>query len=224
MILLDAENLTVQLDALRAMDPAFAAALAQTGPPPLRRWPAGFATLVDIILGQQISTAAARTLRARLVAEFDALTPEALTLADPERLRRCGLSRQKIAYIHDLSRRVCDRQLDLDKLALVDDDMAIAQLTAVKGLGRWSAEIYLLFALGRCDVWPAEDLALQVAVQHLRLLPDRPNGRQCRILAEGWRPQRSAAACFCWHLYHHLTDRDTTKLAAPKLAAPPSAA
>lgn len=215
MTLLDEATLPTHLAALADADPAFARAFARIGPPRMRVWEPGFSTIVDIIMGQQVSTASARAIRAKLSAAFDPLTPEALAAAEPEALRACGLSRQKIAYVGDLARRIVDGRLALDRLPGMEDEAAVAELTAVKGLGRWSAEIYLLFALGRGDVWPAEDMALQEAVRHLRGLPDRPKGRAARDAAEPWRPWRGAAAHFCWHLYHHLSGRAGTQSLAP---------
>lgn len=207
MTRLDTDLLRQGLDALAAADPAFGAARARIGDPALRRWEPGFATLLDIIIGQQVSTMAARAIKARLRQLVAPLTPERLLAAGPEVLRQAGFSRQKMTYAADLAGAITAGRLDLDALAALDDEAAIAALTAIRGIGRWTAEIYLLFALGRPDVWPADDLALADSLRHLRGMADRPKGKLARSAAEGWQPWRGAAAHFCWHLYHHNTGR-----------------
>lgn len=207
-IINDEAGLSQGLDALSDRDPLFAAARTRMGEPSLRRWEPGFQTLLDIILGQQVSTASARAIRAKIGAAFDPLTPQVIAAASPEALRACGLSRQKMAYVADLAARVVDGRCRLDLLADMDDDAAIAALVQIKGIGRWTAEIYLLFCLGRADSWPAADLALAVAFHHLHGLPERPNEKHLRLLAEKWRPWRGAAAHFLWHYYHRLSQRD----------------
>jgi len=206
-LLTDDAALASALNLLAAQDPALAAAQAEAGAPPLRRWPAGFGTLADVIIGQQVSTSAAGAIKTRLRNQIDPLTPEGVLACNEDALRACGLSRQKVTYLHDLAGHLADGRLNLDRLADQDDEAVIAALTDVRGIGRWTAEIYLLFALGRPDAWPAEDLALAVAVQHIRGLDARPKGRMMRSHAEAWRPWRGAAAHFLWHYYHHLTRR-----------------
>lgn len=206
-LLTDDAALASALALLSAEDPALATALAEAGAPPLRRWPTGFATLADVIIGQQVSTRAATAIKTRLRAQIDPLTPEGVLATTEEDLRACGLSRQKITYLCDLAGQIADGRLDLTGLAGQEDEAIIAALTDVRGIGRWTAEIYLLFALGRPDAWPAEDLALAVAVQHIRGLDERPKGRMMRAHADAWRPWRGAAAHFLWHYYHHLTRR-----------------
>jgi DNA-3-methyladenine glycosylase II len=207
-IIHDEAALTQGLDVLCDLDPVFAAARGRMGEPALRRWDPGFPTLFDIVLGQQVSTASARAIRAKVVAALDPFTPEALVAATPEELRACGLSRQKIAYSKDLAERVVDGRCRLEILPELGDEEAIAELVQIKGIGRWTAEIYLLFALGRADSWPAADLALASAFHHMHDLPERPNEKHLRHLAEKWRPWRGAAAHFLWHYYHHLSQRD----------------
>jgi DNA-3-methyladenine glycosylase II len=206
-LILDPALLTRGLDALCAADPDVAAARARIGDPTLRQREPGFVTLLDVILGQQISTAAAAAIRGRIHALVQPLTPEAY-LATPEAaLVKAGLSRQKLAYSRDLAAAALDGRVDFDRLHTIDDETAIEHLVSIKGIGRWTAEIYLLFSLGRCDVWPAEDLALQVGLQHLKQLDERPRGKVMRALGDPWQPWRGVAAFFLWHVYHHLTRR-----------------
>ena len=206
-LLSDDQVLAGALELLGARDPALAAAMAKVGAPGLRRWPPGFGTLVDVIVGQQLSTSAAGTIKTRLRSRVTPLTPENLLAASLEDLRACGLSPQKMLYLHDLAAHCASGRLDLDALEHQQDEAAIAALVAVRGIGRWTAEIYLLFALGRPDAWPAADLALGVALQHIRQLDVRPKEAALRQQAQAWRPWRGAAAHFLWHYYHRLTRR-----------------
>lgn len=203
-ILANETHLAAALDALSAQDAPFAAARAKVGEPPLRRWAQGYLTLLDVILGQQVSTASAAAIRRKLHDGLNPLTPETLLAASDETLRGFGFSRQKVVYARDLSERVIDGRLDFDHLPALDDEAVIEMLTEVKGIGRWTAEVYLLFALGRVDSWPAADLGLAIAMHHLRALDERPNEKRLRLLAENWRPWRGAAAHFLWHYYHHI--------------------
>lgn len=201
----DDASLSQALDALGQAVPQFAKTRALIGDPKLRRWPAGFPTLVDVIVGQQVSNASASAIRQRLRTAFEPLTPDAILAASDDQLRNCGLSRQKIAYLRDLALHVSDGRLDLEHLDGTPDDAAIDSLVAVKGIGPWTAEIYLLFALGRPDVWPSADLGLAVGIRHMFGLDARPTPARMRELAEAWRPWRGAAAHFLWHAYHHFT-------------------
>ncbi|MDT0575667.1 DNA-3-methyladenine glycosylase 2 family protein [Croceicoccus sp. F390] len=189
------------LDRIAASHPAIAEALQRFGYPDERIQPRGHATLLRIILGQQVSVASAEAVWRRLTAMLgDEIAPAALLAASHEDLRACGLSRQKEAYARSLCELVAGGALDLH--ALPDDDQqAIAQLMEVKGIGRWSAEIYLLFAEGRQDIWPAGDLAIRVGIGRILGLDRRPNETETRLLAEPWRPWRGAVAVFIWHVY-----------------------
>ncbi len=160
------------------------------------------------IVGQQVSTHAARAIWGRLDACCDPMTPERLLRLQTPRLRAVGLSRQKIAYARALAGHITAGDLDLDGLAKLDEEAAIEQLTQVKGIGQWSAEIYLLFALGRADVWPVDDLALAKAVIHMKGLKGKPKRAKLLAIAEPWRPWRGAAAILMWHYYHHIHDRE----------------
>jgi DNA-3-methyladenine glycosylase II len=223
-LMLDPALLSRGLDALCAADPDLAAARARIGDPALRTRDPGFVTLLDVIVGQQLSTASAGAIRARVHALVQPLTPESYLAMPPERLLKAGLSRQKLAYSRDLAAAALDGRVDFDRLHAHEDEDAIAHLISIKGIGRWTAEIYLLFSLGRCDVWPAEDLALQVGLQHLKQLDERPRGKVMRALGEAWRPWRGVGAYFLWHVYHHLTRRVAVPIEpVPRSAAAPEA-
>jgi len=199
---LDAAAIRDGLDAIAAREPAIARAIERTGYPEPRIRERGHATLLRTIVGQQVSVAAAASMWRRLEALLGAdMPPEALLAADFDALRACGLSRQKQGYARSLCELVAAGELDLHALP-ADDEEAIAALTRIKGIGRWSAEIYLLFAEGRPDIWPAGDLAVQEAVGRILQLGARPGEKQARELAEAWRPHRGAAAIFSWHCYN----------------------
>lgn len=189
------------LAALARADADFARALEEAGPPPLRRREPGFATLLRAIVAQQLSAKAAATIWRRVEDAVAPLEPERLLAFADWELRACGLSRQKIGYCRALADDVLSARVDLDHLAEWEDEAAISELVKLKGIGRWTAEVYLLFALGRCDVFPADDLALMVAAQRMKRLDDRPSGKALREIAEAWRPWRGAAAHFLWHYY-----------------------
>ncbi len=197
------ESLRPALEALAARDPHVARGYAACGLPPARRHPPDFGGLVRIIAAQQVSAQAARAIIARLDAALGGITPEAMLALDEDAARAIGLSRQKVRYARGLAEAVRAGELDFEGLARAPDDEVMARLTACKGVGRWTAEIFLLFALQRPDVFPAQDLALQVAAQRLKGLPERPSATGLREVAEDWRPYRSAAARFLWHLYRH---------------------
>lgn len=196
-----AEKLREDLDALAAREPRLASALARTGYPEARIRPRGYTTLLRTIVGQQVSVAAAASMWRKLEAELgEDFTPACLLKRDFDTLRACGLSRQKQGYARSLCELVAAGELDFDALP-ADDEEAIALLTRIKGIGRWSAEIYLLFAEGRRDIWPAGDLAVQEAVKRLLGLPERPAEKATRQLAADWSPQRGSMAIFTWHYY-----------------------
>ncbi len=200
---LEASVLREGLDAIAAHEPAIARALAACGYPEPRIRPTGYATLLRTIVGQQVSVAAAASVWAKLETLLGERVPaERLLAADFDALRACGLSRQKQGYARSLCELVATGALDLDALS-ADDEEAIAQLTRIKGIGRWSAEIYLLFAEGRPDIWPAGDLAVQAGLHKLLGLDERPSEKATREIAEAWRPHRGAAAIFTWHCYNN---------------------
>jgi len=199
---LSQEQLNAGIDALARVEPDFARALGHAGYPEPRIREPGYTTLLRTIVGQQVSVAAATSIWNKLEAAFGTGCPaEVMAAADFDALRACGLSAQKQSYAKSLARLILDGELDVAALP-ADDEDAIALLTKVKGIGRWSAEIYLLFAEGRPDIWPAGDLAVQEAVGRILRLEARPSEKRVRELAEGWRPHRGAAAIFSWHCYN----------------------
>ncbi|MFM8499159.1 MAG: DNA-3-methyladenine glycosylase family protein [Chakrabartia sp.] len=200
-----AESLRGAIDALILAEPKFADVVGRVGYPEPRQRPTGYDTLLRTIIGQQVSVKAAASIWAKLEAGLGDLTrPETILASDEQTLRSFGLSRQKQSYALSLARLVADGALDLHHLPK-DDEEAIALLTQVKGIGRWSAEIYLLFAEGRPDIWPAGDLAVQIEVGRLLGLAERPSERKVRAVAENWRPYRGAAAVLAWHHYNTTT-------------------
>ncbi len=194
------DQLRASLDELARREPAFATALAQAGYPAPRTAEPGYLTLLRTIVGQQVSIKAAAALWNKLLAIIGEPAPANILAASDEQLRSAGLSRQKASYARSLAEEVLSGQLDLGNLAEADE-AAIAQLVAIKGIGRWSAEIYLLFAEGRPDIWPAGDLAVQIQIGRILGLPEKPSERRVRELAEDWSPHRGAAAIFAWHHY-----------------------
>lgn len=196
------ESLHASLDALAQREQAFAAVLDSHGRPEPRLSEPGVETLLRTIVGQQVSVHAARSMWNKLIAKYgQPVDLEALLTASDEELREAGLSRQKAGYARSLAGLVLSGELDLAHLPK-DDEEAIAHLIKIKGIGRWSAEIYLLFAEGRGDVWPAGDLAVQIEIGKLLGLDERPSEKQLRELAEAWRPHRGAAAVLAWHSYN----------------------
>jgi DNA-3-methyladenine glycosylase II len=199
-------------------EPVFAAILERAGAPRFRRRRNGFPTLLHIILEQQVSIDAAAAMHRRLSALCRPLAPDAFLALDDATLRACGFSRQKMGYARDLAAKVARGDLDFDRLAAADDEAAQSALIALRGIGRWSADIYLIFALGRPDIWPAGDLGLQVAVRECLGLDARPTEPELRSLGEGWRPWRTVAACLFWQSYLHARGRAAPRL-APELYA-----
>lgn len=200
---ISANQLREGLDAIAAIEPGMASALTRVGYPEPRIRPPGWQTMLRTIVGQQVSVAAAASMWRKLEAALgEQFTPAELLAQDFDTLRACGLSRQKQAYARSLGELVASGELSFDALPS-DDEEAIAQLTRIKGIGRWSAEIYLLFAEGRPDIWPAGDLAVQAGLHRILDLDERPAEKLTRVLAEPWRPHRGAAAIFTWHCYNN---------------------
>ena len=199
-----AQSLNLSLDALAAAEPAFARTMQTYGRPEPRLSKPGVESLLRTIVGQQVSVAAAQSMWAKLTGRYgEPVDLKALIAATDEQLREAGLSRQKAGYARSLAALVLSGELDLANLP-ADDEEAIALLTRIKGIGRWSAEIYLLFAEGRGDVWPAGDLAVQIELGRMLGLGGKPTEKQLRELAEAWRPHRGAAAVLAWHSYNKL--------------------
>ena len=199
--------------AVLAAEPVFRAILDRAGAPRFRRRHNGFGTILHIILEQQVSIDAAAAMFRRLHGLCKPLAPAPFLALDDATLRSCGFSRQKMGYGRLLAEAVRDGRLDFGRLETVPDDDALTELVALKGIGRWSAEIYLIFALGRTDVWPADDLGLQIAVGEC-LGRERLRETELRQLGEQWRPWRTVAACLFWQSYLHARGR-----AAPNLPA-----
>jgi DNA-3-methyladenine glycosylase II len=191
----------VKLDAdLAGIEPA-------AGPLPWRQRPDGFPGLLQAIMGQQISNQAAAAIWRRLALLPGALEPAGLLALDDETLRGAGLSRPKMAHARALAEAFADGRLHAAGIAAMADEDAIAAIASVRGMGRWTAEVYLLFALGRHDVFPAGDLALAAAAAHLKGLSDRPGPAALRALAEQWQPWRALAARLLWHHWRHIIGR-----------------
>lgn len=187
------------IDTVAGIEPAIAKAVAEVGYPPTRIRPKGYATLLRALVGQQVSVASANSVWLKLTEFLGAdWMPESLLQASPEELRSCGLSKQKQGYARSLSEVISSGSLDLQQLPNEDDE-AVALLVEVKGIGRWTAEVYLLFAEGRPNIWPAGDLAVQKAIGDLFELADRPDENAVRQLAEEWQPHRGSIAILLWH-------------------------
>jgi DNA-3-methyladenine glycosylase II len=193
-----AEALQASLEELARREPAIAKALGEAGYPEPRHSEPGYITLLRTIVGQQVSIKAAASMWAKLLEQVGDPSPDNILAATDEMLRAAGLSRQKASYGRSLAEEVLEGRLDLGNLD-EEDEAAIAQLVRVKGIGRWSAEVYLLFAEGRPDIWPAGDLVVQIETGRIMGLAERPAERRVRELAEPWRPHRGAAAIFAWH-------------------------
>jgi len=196
------QSIKAAVAALASREPAFAQVIERHGVPEPRSSEPGAHTLLRTIVGQQVSVAAARSMWAKLEAAYGSPPDlKAILRATDDQLRLAGISRQKAGYARSLAELVLSGELDLAALPK-DDDEAVALLTKIKGIGRWSAEIYLLFAEGRADMWPAGDLAVQIEIGRLLGLPEKPSEKHLRELAEPWRPYRGAAAVLAWHSYN----------------------
>ena len=202
------ERLLEGVAVLTAQDADLAAVVHRWGPPPLWAREPGFPTLVHIILEQQVSLASARAAFDRLLALTTPLTPTRFLELDDATLRAVGFSRQKTGYSRHLAQAIVTGAFDIDGLAALPDDAARTALVARKGIGPWTADIYLLMCLGRPDVWPVGDLALQVAMQSIKGLAQRPTVVAMEKIGEAWRPWRAVAARLLWH--HYLRERGLT--------------
>jgi DNA-3-methyladenine glycosylase II len=182
-------------------DPDLGCVLSSFGPPPMWKRAPGFPTLVHIILEQQVSLASAKAAFDRLRHAVPGLNPAEFLKLDAETLRQIGFSRQKSRYCRNLACAITERSLHLKGIEGMDDDQARAELLKITGVGRWTADIYLLMALRRPDVWPIGDLALAVAVQHVKRLEARPSSDELEALSHPWKPWRAVAARVFWHHY-----------------------
>lgn len=199
---LDAVTLLEAVQALSARDAALAQLVERHGPPPLWVRPEGFVTLARIILEQQVSLESATSLFRRLDAQLpDGLTPGRIIASGADGLRALGVTRQKAAYLFALAEQVVEGRLDLAAMGAEPDDVVLSKLQRVPGIGPWTAQVYLLFALGRPDAWPPGDLALHAALKDVRGLPHVPTSNEAVHLARLWSPHRATAARILWHAY-----------------------
>lgn len=196
------EALQAHIIALIVIEPRFAPVYEQVGVPSLRRNAGGFEQLMRAMVGQQLSVAAASSIWQKLV-DADLVSPQAIIQADDDLLRAQGLSKQKIRY----TRSLVEHNIDFAALTTMSNAEVIETLTAVIGIGRWTAEMYLLFSLGRADVLAVDDLAIRVAAMELLDLTERPTPKQLKLLTKDWSPHRSAASLLLWAYYGKLRDR-----------------
>jgi DNA-3-methyladenine glycosylase II len=200
-LILTEKSLALAARELAARDPTLAGIHATYGDPPLWRRATGFQTLVHIILEQQVSLKSAKAMLVRIEAAIRPFTPERVIELGDAYLRGLGVTRQKSAYLLHLSDSIVNGDLRFTRLARLSDEEARLVLTRVKGIGSWSADVYLLMAMRRADIWPAGDLALAVAMQELKGLEQRPGPIELERLAEQWRPHRAVAARMLWQYY-----------------------
>lgn len=197
------DTFQADLEALIEKDADMARAFERAGFPASRSRAPGFSSLLRIIVNQQLSVHAARAIWDRLEKGLGRVTPKAVLGASEDNLRAFGLSRGKVRYARALGEAVAAGKLDLDGLHSLDDDAVCGELTKITGVGRWTADIYMMFALGRRDVWPAGDLALAEATGRLLRLPARPGPKEMDVIGINWRPWRTAAAVMLWHFLKH---------------------
>lgn len=206
------DDIAEGIDALKRLDPRLHAVAEVAGPVPLRLSEPGFASLAGIVLGQQVSRASADAMAARLAALVDPLDAAGVLAGGEDALRAAGLSRAKQATLLALARAEIEDGLDLHRLAGEDAAGAMAQLTALRGIGPWTAQVYLLFCAGHADIFPARDVALQSAVGHAFSIAPRPGDRALDALAESWAPWRGVAARLFWAYYRHMHGHDAAPM------------
>jgi DNA-3-methyladenine glycosylase II len=200
----DQKKLTHHLKQLAKLDSDLAQAIDRYGAPAPRQRPEGFETFLSTIVSQQISTAAANTIMNRVRATLTSLTPEGLDQVTDAALRAAGLSTRKIEYARGLALASQTGALSIDQLSSLEDAQVIEHITRLRGFGAWSAEIYCMFSLGRHDIFPAGDLALQIALGRLKGLEIKPTPKEARVMTQHWQPYRTAGALFLWHYYHGI--------------------
>lgn len=211
-IIADQEQMAYGLAQLIKIDARFAELADQSGPLPMRKSVPGFEGLAHIVVGQMVSRASADAIWQRMVAELATCTPERYLLVDDEAARRFGLSGAKHRTLFNLSQLLVSGDIDLQTFATMSGDKARKRLTALKGIGPWTADVYLLFALGHPDVFPSGDIALQAAAAHAFALERRPSDKELGHMAHGWRPWRSIAARVLWAYYSNVLKRAVTPL------------
>jgi DNA-3-methyladenine glycosylase II len=225
--ILDPGNMKKAMRHLAKVDPDFARAIKEVGHPELRVVPSGFGGLMRSICGQQVSVYAARAIWLRLEEAVPSMEPADFLKLSDEQLRAVGLSASKVKYGRSLAADIVEGRIDFSTLESLDDTAAIAMLTQAKGIGPWTAEIYLMFAHARPDIMPGLDLGLVIAAQHLKKLRNRPDAKGLLKIAEQWRPWRSAAALLLWHYRRNMPDWSKKELptaAKPKIVGRPKAA
>jgi DNA-3-methyladenine glycosylase II len=195
------DSLAVAFEHLSQTDPDFATALSLIQPLPDRTKPPGFRTLTEIIIEQQVSLASAAAIWKRMTSTIKPFTPQVLLTFDESTLRELGLSKQKATYCRALAFEIIEKRLILENLPNLDEQDVLDQLTRVKGIGRWTAEIYMMACLGHTDIWPAGDVALQTAMGHLKGHSERPTVEKMDKLAAPLRPYRTIAARILWRYY-----------------------
>ena len=196
------------IDAIALKDKEVNRALIKIGYPEDRKWPDGFETFVSIIVSQQLSTKAADAILKRINQLLPDLTPEKLLAKRAATLRKTGLSERKVEYLRGLSLAIKKDEFSPEALKKMSDEAAIKSICSLHGLGEWSAEIYLIFSLGRKDIFPANDLALQIALQKLKNLSEKPTPKTARKIIEHWSPQRSFGSLFLWRYYKKTKSAD----------------
>lgn len=205
IISLSEESLLQGVRVLSRRDPDLRRVVKQFGPPPMWGREPGFSTLIHIILEQQVSLASARAAHTRLIELDRRLTPRRFLKFDDATLKTCGFSRQKTAYCRNLAESILERSLDLDALVLMGDEAVKVELEKIKGIGRWTSDIYLLMVLRRPDIWPRGDLALASAAFEVKQLERRPTYDELDSMSVAWKPWRAVAARILWH--HYLSRR-----------------
>lgn len=208
------EDIADGLAALARRDARLARAISVAGPVPLRRKAPGYAALAEIVLSQMVSKASAAALWRRLEEEAGEISPPAVLALSPDALRAAGLSRAKAETLQRVAAAVLAGELDLDHLCVLDAEAAIGQMTAIRGIGPWTAEVYLLFCAGHPDILPSGDVALQSAAAHVMGLDARPGAKALSALAESWSPWRGVAARLLWAYYAEIMRRDAAPLQA----------
>ncbi|MDI3324129.1 DNA-3-methyladenine glycosylase 2 family protein [Pontibacterium granulatum] len=198
---MDKTQIVQGLEALSDVDTDIAKAYGLIGAPEPRVRPTGFSAFLSIIIGQQVSTEAANAIRGRVEALLGDVSAERVIAVEDQALREAGMSFRKIEYAKGLAEAQLTGTFDAEGLDLLTDEEVIESITALRGFGRWSAEIYMMFSLGRQDVFPADDLAIQVALGRLKGLEKKPTPKQARDLIEHWSPWRSVGSLFLWHYY-----------------------
>ena len=198
---LDRKSLAIAARSVASIDKDFARILEKHGPPPLWEREPGFVTLIRIILEQQVSLASADAMFQRLKTNINPVSPTTITTAGEAFLRSFGVTRQKATYFINVAQAIQNGELELEALGQESDEIAIEKLTSIKGIGPWTAKIYLLMALRRPDVWPVGDVALATAFKNLKGRSERPSQPELSEIAKAWSPYRATAARMLWHYY-----------------------